>query len=60
MNFVQRKATTAKSKQSTAEFAELKENFLADIVATVTMEEIPLELTLNWDQMGIKMVPCST
>ena len=60
MNFVQRKVTTAKSKQSTAEFAELKENFLADVVATVTMEEIPLELILNWDQTGIKMVPCST
>ena len=26
----------------------------------VTMEEIPPELILNWDQTGIKMVPCST
>lgn len=24
------------------------------------MEEIPLELILNWDQTGIKIMPCST
>ncbi len=60
MNFVQRKATTAKSKETQADFAELKKSFLADVVATVTMEEIPPELILNWDQTGIKIVPCST
>ena len=60
MKFVQRKATTAKSRESKANFAELKKTFLADIVATITMEEIPPELILNWDQTGIKIVPFST
>ena len=60
MNFVQRKVTTAKSKHAVAEFRELKEQFLAEVVATVEMEEIPSELILNWDQTGIKIVPSST
>ena len=60
MKFVQRKATTAKSKETEANFVERKKLFLADVVATVTMEEIPPELILNWDQTGIKIVPCST
>ena len=60
MKFVQRKATTAKSKASEANFAEQKKVFLNDVVATVTMEEIPAELILNWDQTGIKVVPSST
>ena len=54
MKFVQRKATTAKSKHT---IAQLKKLFLAD---TVTMGEIPAELILNWDQTGIKIVPSST
>ena len=60
MKFVQRKATTAKSKHAPMDFAQLKKSFLADVVATVTMEEIPAELILNWDQTGIKIVPSST
>ena len=60
MKFVQRKATTAKSKGSDANFVDQKKSFLADVVATVTMEEIPPDLILNWDQTGIKIVPCST
>ena len=60
MKYVQRKATTARSKQTVANFAEIKESFLADVVATVTMEEIPPELILNWDQTGIKIVPSAT
>ena len=50
MKFVQRKVTTAKSKHSIADSAELKEAFLNDVVATVQMEEIPAELILNGDQ----------
>ena len=42
MQFVKRKATTAKSKLSIANFAELKLSFLDDVCATVDMEEIPL------------------
>ena len=60
MKFVQRKATTAKSKESKADFGKGKSSFLADLVATVTMEEIPPELIMNWDQTGIKIVPCSS
>lgn len=55
MKFVQRKATTSKNKHTVTNFAELKEAFEA-----VTMEEIPAELLLNWDQTGIKLVPCSS
>ena len=33
--------------------------FSADVVNTVAMEDIPLELVLNWDQRGIKIVPSS-
>ena len=47
MKFVQRKATTVKSKETKADFAERKSSFLAEVAATVTMEEIPPELILN-------------
>ena len=57
MKFVQRKATTSKSKHTVQNFAQLKEAFLADVTATVTMKEVPPELILNWDQTGIKFVP---
>ena len=60
MNFVQRKVTTAKSKYAIADFDRLKTEFLEDVVATVEMEEIPLELILNWDQTGIRIVPSNT
>ena len=60
MNFVQRKVTTAKSKYAIADFNRLKTEFLEDVVATVEMEEIPLELILNWDQTGIRIVPSNT
>lgn len=60
MNFVQRRATTAKSKQSDTDSAMLKKSFLEDIFTTVTMEEVPPELILNWDQTGIKLVPSSS
>ena len=60
MNFVKRKATTAKSKLSVEDFARRKKDFLDALVATVEMEEIPPELILNWDQTGIKLVPVSS
>ena len=59
MKFVKRKCTTAKSKQSTTEFERLKKNFLDQLKTTVIMEGIPIELILNWDQTGIKIVPSS-
>ena len=60
MNFVQRKVSTAKSKHTVANLAALKRSFLIDFHITVTMEEIPAELIFNWDQTGIKLVPCSS
>ena len=57
MNFVQRKATTAKSKQNLADFSRLKETFLNDVKVTAAMEEVPAELVTNWDQAGVKIVP---
>ena len=59
MKFVKRKATTAKSKLSSTDFAQAKKDFLESVVTTVEMEEIPPELILNWDQTGIKLVPVS-
>ena len=60
MKFVQRKATTAKSKHTAADFVQVKRAFLEEVVATVTMEGIPADLILNWDCTGIKFVPCSS
>ena len=60
MNFVQRKATTAKGKYSLESFAENKTEFLNDLVTTVQMEDVPPELVLNWDQTGIKLVPTTS
>jgi hypothetical protein len=55
----QTKATTAKSKNTVENFATLKQQFLDDIKDIVTMDEIPPELILNWDQTGIRIVPSS-
>ena len=60
MKFVRRKATTSKSKHTPANFEQLKESFLNDVVSVVTMEEIPPQLILNWDQTGIHLVPASS
>ena len=59
MKFVKGKATTAKSKYTISDFEQVKKSFLNDVASTVAMEEIPPELVLNWDQTGIKIVPCS-
>ena len=59
MNVVRKKATTAKSKHTVQNFAEVKKSFLEEVKATVTKEEIPAELILNWDQTGFKIVPVS-
>ena len=60
IKFVQRRATTSKGKHAVADFSQLKDAFLDDVVKAVTMEDIPAELILNWDQTGIKLVPCSS
>ena len=57
MKFVQGKGTTAKTKYTVGNFAEVKRAFLQDVVSLVTMEEVPAELIFNWDQTGIKIAP---
>ena len=59
MNFVKRKATTKKPKFSVSNFEEIKSQFLMDIMASVTMEEIPGDMVINWDQTAIKYIPLS-
>ena len=59
MNFVKRKATTKKPKFTVSNFEELKSQYLMDIKAIVTMEKIPDDLVVNWDQTAIKYIPLS-
>ena len=59
MGFVKRRAST-KAKVSVEDFEEKKDQFLLDIKATVTLEDIPLDLIINWDQTGIHYVPVSS
>ena len=55
MDFVQRKATTSKSKEQPYDFLEKKKEFLSSVFETVVME-----LILNWDRTSLKLVPSST
>ena len=56
MKFIKRKATTAKSKHATKDFAAVTRVIVNDVVAVATMEE----LILNWDQTSIHLVSAST
>ena len=58
MKFCRRMCTT-KAQFPPERVKELKVDFLQSIVATVVMEEIPVELILNWDQTGLNLVPAS-
>ena len=60
MDFVSRNGTTAKSKWTGENFQRLKQEFLEEIQAIITMEEIPPNLVMNWDQTGVKIVPLSS
>ena len=60
MKFVQRKASTAKSKQSTADFEQLKSEFLRNVPTIVFMEDIKPDLIFNWVQTGVKIVQYSS
>ena len=55
MDFMLRKETTVKSKWTGENFQMLKQEFLEEIQAIITMEEIPPDLVMNWDQNGIKL-----
>ena len=56
MNFMKRRATT-KSNPPTGDLVEIKRSFLAKVLETVGMNDIPPELIFNWDQTGINLVP---
>jgi len=60
MNFVQRKATTAKGKFTMENFNEKRQEFLSNLLNIVEFEEIPPELVLDWDQIDIKLVPSAS
>ena len=59
MNFVKRKATTKKPKFSVLHFEELKSQYLMDIKAIVTMQDIPDDMIVNWHQTAITYIPLS-
>ena len=42
-----------------SDFEELRFQYLMDINAIVTMEEIPDDMILNWGQTAIKYIPLS-
>ena len=55
MGFVKRKACS-KTKIDVEHFKELKEEFLLDIKNIVTIDEIPMELIINFDQTTLNYV----
>ena len=56
MRFFRRKVSNA-GKVLPAEYAELKEQFLADVAAEMILNDIPADLVINWDQTGLKFIP---
>ncbi len=59
LNFTKRKGTTKLSMPPEA-FAQLKMQFLQDIITAVEMEKIPPDLIINWKQTGLHVVPASS
>ena len=47
-------------QRARSNFSDLKQSFLSNLQGIVIMDEVPLELVLNWDQTGIKIVPIDT
>ena len=56
MGFVKRKANS-KARANVDDFVEVKTNYLADIRAIISLEEVPPCLVINWDHTGLKYVP---
>ena len=56
MNFVKQKATTKKPKIMVSNFEEMKSQYLMDVKAFVTVEEIPDDMVLHWDETAIKYI----
>ena len=58
MGFVKRKACS-KAKVDVSKFQQLKDEFLLEIKNIVSMDEIPAELVINFDQTALSYVPTS-
>ena len=58
MGLVKRQGTT-KSKVNPTDFQMLKKQYLSDIRTKVYMEDIPVDLIINWDHTSLKYVPVS-
>ena len=58
MGFTERRASS-KSKVTSDNFIEIKEQFLIDVEAVIDMEEVPPSLVINWDHTTMKIVPSS-
>ena len=56
MGFVKSKVSND-GKILLAEYTELKEQFLANIVPEVILNDIPADFVINCDQTGLKIVP---
>ena len=49
-----------KAKVSIIDFEKIKAQYLFDIKVIAEMDDIPPELIVNWDQMGIEYIPVSS
>ena len=58
MGYVRRKATT-QAKMPVEDFEEIKKSYLLDLEVVMSMDKIPEELVINFDQTGIHYVPVS-
>lgn len=56
MGYVKRKCSTS-GKIPPVQFEESREIFLADVAAEVVMNEIPMDLIINWDQTALSVIP---
>ena len=56
MGMVKRQVSS-KAKVNVEKFDGLKEGFFLDIKNIITLDDIPPELIVNWDQTGINYVP---
>ena len=59
MGFVKRKASSS-AKITPEEFDKQKKDFLRDVRNVVSMDRIPSELIVKFDQTGISYVPASS
>ena len=59
MGWVKRRVSS-KAKVMVENFEEVKKDFLLDVKNVVCMDEIPGELIINWDQIGVNYINVSS